>query len=143
MRREYVAQTAGAHIRMMLGVGMMIVCGILGLLNLFVTLVLLIGILVPSVRGLIAISLYSTMIFVCLSAFGCYIAMSADRKLSSVPYVPPVSEQLAALPAEEILLRGSQASPASPQELLRPAGKQETPAEELLRAGYDEHNALS
>lgn len=51
-----------------------------------------------------------------------------------IAYVPPVGKQIAALPIREFLLRGSQASPASPEELLRPAGEQETIVEELLRA---------
>ena len=41
---------------------------------------------------------------------------------------------VSSLPAKEVLLRSSQASPASPEELLRPATDQETAAEELLRA---------
>ena len=49
--------------------------------------------------------------------------------------LPPVSAEI--LPSEAILLRGSQVSLASPQELLRPVGKQDTPAEELLRAGEE------
>jgi len=62
----------------------------------------------------------------------CY---SAWKDVSAVLYVPPVAEQLAALPAEEILVRGSDPPAASPDELVRASASiEETPASELLRA---------
>ena len=57
------------------------------------------------------------------------------KKAASLPYVPPVREQIATLPADEILLRGSEEPAAAPGELLRAAqGRTETGSEELLRA---------
>jgi hypothetical protein len=55
--------------------------------------------------------------------------------LEDVPYVPTVAEQIAALPAEEVLLRSSDQPIPLPEELLRPAhaGAGDM-AEELLRA---------
>jgi hypothetical protein len=56
------------------------------------------------------------------------------RKAASLLYVPPVSEQIAALPADEILLRGSDMPAAAQGELLRPVREgTETEAGELLR----------
>ncbi len=57
------------------------------------------------------------------------------RKARMIPYVPPVREQIAALPAEDILVRGCDQPTASVNELLRAARAGGTePAEELLRA---------
>jgi hypothetical protein len=62
-------------------------------------------------------------------------ARSRVRKAKALPYVPPVHKQIAALPAEEILVRGSDQPAALPEELLRAAheGVVESAAE-LLRA---------
>ena len=56
---------------------------------------------------------------------------------ASLRPVPPVREQIAiaALPADEVLLRGSDQPTAEPGELLRAAHEgMETPADQLLRA---------
>jgi hypothetical protein len=56
-------------------------------------------------------------------------------KSQKIERVPPVAEQIAALPAQEVLLRSSSQSDATPEELLRAASAgAETEAEELLRA---------
>ena len=63
------------------------------------------------------------------------IIILCEKRALSIPYVPPIREQIPTLPADEILLRGSQASPASPEELLRASTvTAETNVEELLRA---------
>jgi hypothetical protein len=52
-----------------------------------------------------------------------------------IAFVPPVHEQIAVLPAEVILLRGSEQPAPTPEELLRAARVgSETAKEELLRA---------
>ena len=57
------------------------------------------------------------------------------RTNQEIPYVPPVAEQTAALPAEDILLRGSDRPAANPAELLRAAhAGMAGPAGELLRS---------
>ena len=57
------------------------------------------------------------------------------KRAKSLPYVPPVAEQLANLPADEVLLRGSDQPSAAPDELLRAAHEgTDTPADQLLRA---------
>jgi hypothetical protein len=54
--------------------------------------------------------------------------------VKSIPYVPPVAQQIAALPADEVLLRGSDPPTVALDELLRAAtGGTETAAGELLR----------
>ena len=59
------------------------------------------------------------------------------QKAQSLPYVPSVAEQLAALPAVEILVRGSIEPVADPSELLKAAYVgAANPAEELLRAAH-------
>jgi len=57
-----------------------------------------------------------------------------SEKRKSIPYVPPVAEQIAALPAENILLRGSNQPATAVGELLRAAkAGSDTEAEELPR----------
>ena len=56
------------------------------------------------------------------------------RRSAKLSHVPPVSEQLAARPAAEVLLRGSDQPAAAPDELLRAAREgADTDAEESLR----------
>jgi hypothetical protein len=58
-----------------------------------------------------------------------------NTKINSLEYVPPVAEQIKDLPAEEILVRGSDQPAATRDELLRAANEaQDTGSEELLRA---------
>jgi len=64
-----------------------------------------------------------------------FIAMLRREETTKLPYVPPVAEQLAALPTEAILVRGSDQPTATAGELLRAVlPGVETKAEELLRA---------
>ena len=59
----------------------------------------------------------------------------AHKQSAALPFVPPVDEQIAALPAVEILVRGSEPPAAQPEELLRAAQRGvETDPTELLRA---------
>jgi hypothetical protein len=54
---------------------------------------------------------------------------------TSIPYVPPVNQQIAALPADAVLVRGSDEPPTSSDELLRAAREgADAEAAELLRA---------
>ncbi len=54
----------------------------------------------------------------------------------AVPYTPPAWKQIATLPDEDILVRGSDPPSAASDELLRAAREGvETDAEELVRAG--------
>jgi len=69
---------------------------------------------------------------------GLKVLIRANEQLvdgADLSYVPPVAEQIAALSADEILLRGSDEPAIGPEELLRAAraGTAEQ-AEELLRA---------
>jgi hypothetical protein len=61
--------------------------------------------------------------------------LSSIKEVRALPYVPPVQEHLAALPAEEVLLRGAEQPAAAPEQLLRAAHKGDrTETAELLRA---------
>jgi hypothetical protein len=67
-----------------------------------------------------------------------FVIIFCEKKALSIPHVPPVSEQLAALPADEVLLRGSHQPAALPGELLRAAHEgTETAPEDLLRPRSD------
>ena len=60
---------------------------------------------------------------------------SAKTYAKAIPYIPRNAEQLAALPADEVLLRGSD-TPTAPDELLRASHEGgDQASEELLRAG--------
>jgi len=66
---------------------------------------------------------------------GIFLSYSSARRLKALPYVPPVAEQIALLPAADILVRGSDQPSAAPDELLRAAREGAAPSnEELLRA---------
>jgi hypothetical protein len=62
------------------------------------------------------------------------------RTLRQLPYVPPVSEQVANLPSDRVLVRGSDEPADKPGDLLRAAGAiaSESP-DELLRPDEEEH----
>ena len=64
-----------------------------------------------------------------------WLCVASVQRVQSHRYVPPVHEQISALPADEVLLRGSDVPAAAPTELLRAAREvtAESP-EELLRA---------
>jgi hypothetical protein len=66
--------------------------------------------------------------------YGSVHCRDAAKNVKSIPYVPPVREQITALSADEILLRGSDHPVVAPHELLRVAhNRPETDTEELLR----------
>jgi hypothetical protein len=69
-----------------------------------------------------------------LSVLGSRLYNRLDQTARFIPYVPPVQDQIAALPADEILLRGSNQPAASKDELLRADQRiQQSTADELLR----------
>jgi len=62
------------------------------------------------------------------------LARHIDGKFRSISYVPPAREQIAALPANEILVRGCDQPSARPEELLRAARNgMDGRADELMR----------
>ena len=63
----------------------------------------------------------ATAILGSIACSSCCTILNAHDRLVGLAYVPPVAEQIAALPAEEILLRGSDQPAATPDELLRAA----------------------
>lgn len=68
-----------------------------------------------------------------VALFGILSSDQIREKLDDT-YVPPVEEQLANLPLEDVLLRGSDQPVATPAELLRAARPgMKTEVEELLR----------
>ena len=73
---------------------------------------------------------------------GIWLWRLASLRADTLVYVPPVREQLAALPADEVLLRGSDLPAARPDELLRAAqAGMETAPQVLLRAQQTEIEA--
>jgi hypothetical protein len=65
----------------------------------------------------------------------CAGSWSVKRKADRIPYVSPVADQLAEIPAQQVLLRGSGQPAAAPDELLRAASAgAENLKEEALRA---------
>src|SRR4051794_21347038 len=66
---------------------------------------------------------YAAAMLLFAGAVFCYMTYRTANEAMSIPHVPPVHEQLAAFPPEDILLRGSGEPTAAPDELLRAAGK--------------------
>jgi len=83
----------------------------------------------PILLGVLAVLAILTMLAVLFT-------WASAHEAKTISYVPPVREQLGNLPAEAILVRGSDLPGAAPGELLRAArGVEDKAAEELLRAG--------
>lgn len=133
-RREYLVKKAKTNTQRIFGALITIFFGLL-------TVVFAIGMVFCLVRT-DGPSIVWVLLLALLTGSATYLGYrfvyDANVEDKSIECVPPVHEQIPHLPAEEVLLRGSQASAASPDELLRSAAKQETPAEELLRATEDE-----
>lgn len=131
MRREYVAAKTHASMQMLIGGIFMFVCGasaVAGVAGMVI--------LAADSEWLEAVCAFGFLIIcVVLTVLGGLLFQQGCEMKDSISYVPPIHEQLPALPAKEVLLGGSDSPPAAPEELLRPAACQETPAEELLRPG--------
>jgi hypothetical protein len=68
------------------------------------------------------------------SGVGLVVSFRFRKEMRKTAYVPPVAEQLAALPADKVFLRGSDQPTATPDELLRAAqARTEVDEESLLR----------
>ena len=103
---------------------------------------LLMPIFVPEVRG----DAFLTFMLISLPLTGGLawlfgsIARRQAKKATTIPYVPPVTANADNLPAEEVLVRGSE-EPLAPQRevLLRATiAEQGTPPEQLLRSSEAE-----
>jgi hypothetical protein len=127
MRREYLWKKASAKTHKVFAVTATIVCALVLLIFIYV------GIVSANIMCLVFVLGFGIALMMGIAGI-----REAIHEDLSIPYVAPVEEQIAALPGEEVLLRSSQAAPASPEELLRPASSQETPSEELLRASNQE-----
>lgn len=89
-----------------------------GTMDMFTAVLFLVGLLISAGLALLGSRMYE-----------CF-----DRKARFLRYVAPVREQIAVLPADEILLRGSDHRIALPNELLRAAHKgTAVPCDDLLR----------
>jgi len=81
--------------------------------------------------AVVLVGLSGAVIMAIVAALGCGVAV---KQAISLPHVPAVRVGAIAIPAEDILVRGSGAPPAEPRELLRAAlVGAETAAEELVR----------
>src|SRR5205807_2266285 len=71
--------------------------------------------------GFAAGYVFGLLVLVGLASLGGRLYRTSEQAARFMPYVPPVDDQVAALPAEEVLVRGS-AEPTDPsKELLRAA----------------------
>lgn len=127
-RREYLWATTKGYATAMTGYTAAVCFGLLAL-GLGTTLLLLIA---SGFAVLLSGNPYGTANWLLGSSVLCGIALSgtgwftytcfkAADSVPAVPFVPPVAEQIAALPAEEVLLRGSDSPIALPGELVRAA----------------------
>jgi len=87
-----------------------------------------------SVAGTVCFALLA-LLPAALAVYGGFKVVECRRMAESIIYVPPVRDQIAALPQHAILLRGSEQPTATADELLRATKEpNETPSEQLLRA---------
>ncbi len=78
-----------------------------------------------------------------ISAAGALLWNSSAERVQTLEYVPPIREQIAALPAEEVLVRGSDQPATRNAELLRSTYYGAAAAEEeLLRADATENQEV-
>jgi len=136
-RREYLGVQAGLGTQ---GCAGLIICVGFGLLA-FAGIPLSLTVILSSQSdgtSLEVFTIFLTAIAGFISVIGYRTVKSAGDKSRKIPYVPPVRAQIAALPAEEVLIRASDKPPATPEELLRAAqAGREQRAEELLRPGSE------
>jgi hypothetical protein len=131
LRREYLRKKARQRLYM--------VCGVVTVLFGYALTCMMRGAVLEPVKEHpdLPTTLRASFVAVCVMAFYGLLVYGANRMIKSaqkiqVQYVPPVTADT--LPADEILVRGSEEPPiAQNAVLLRAAKGQETPAEELLR----------
>jgi len=113
-------------------VGYGLVSGMTGLL----AIVLVGALFIPNSRKLPLI--VTSLICGALSTACVRLCKHCVNSVRALPYVPPVAEQVAKLPADAVLVRGSDRPSATPEELLRVASESNSRAgEELLRAEHE------
>ncbi len=131
-RREYLLQKAsGRVVGIILSIYALAVAGFA---------LVLIHAAVQSIRESGSNTVFFAILATAVIAFGLHTGRRAAlsfRESRSIPYVPSVAEQIAALPTEAILVRGSDEPAAAPGELLRAAAGTETEVGELLRAATE------
>lgn len=134
-RRKYLAKTTAVKTTLAVGVVITILFGYLFAL-------VLLGSAMACVQALTmgSATQYWWILLVALAlsgapmSFGMWLWRSSSKQMRSLAHVPPVAEQIATLPDEEILVRGSDEPAATADELLRAAQAGTVqPAKELLR----------
>ena len=131
-RRDYVLYKAGAGAAICVGLFLFLVFGLLTLAVGWTALALLLAPIseFQAFLGCLGVTgVTGAVTCLCL-----HTVLKTHNKSAGALYIPPVAEQLAALPARQILVRGSDRPAAAPWELVRAANyvKPAKP-EELLR----------
>ena len=130
-RWEYLRKTVAANVQRLLGAVCVVTSVLLGL-SVF-------WIIAPTTNNSdqFGVLFYAVLVIVGAgSSVGVSPYTSANCDARRFPYVPPVAEQFATLPAEAILVRGSDQLSAAPEELVRAAVySDETSASELFARG--------
>ncbi len=80
------------------------------------------------------VALVGTAILFLISAGLCFALSECDAVADAIRYIPPVHKQIADLPAADLLLRGADRAPATPEQFLRSITDANAPARELLRS---------
>lgn len=133
-RRAYLLSKAAAVTMGIVGFGLLLCFGFLTLLSVLVMIMKLAGLKDLGAEPVSA-ELISGIVCAGIAYLGGTMVAKANNRVVDTPVVSPVREQIAALPAEEILVRGANEPVAEPGELLRAARAGEgTQVAELLRA---------
>ena len=132
-RRDYLFSQVGTVTTGIVGLVIVLGAGFLMMLSFFFSLYALLATgfygSIPVCAGLAVTAFMGYVIHV-----GRRMMHSAGHRYVDSTYVPPVAEQMANLPNSDVLVRASNASVTSPNDLLRAASERtETAAAELLR----------
>jgi hypothetical protein len=145
-RRDYVWRTAVFELRVKVFTNLAVGLWVITVLACPLDLVLLVRAAVPGYpASWLSASIWTTLTLFCGAGGYAYTRMAEASRCSArtLKYIPPVAEQLAALPAKEILVRGSDQPALAPDELLRAAREGEaTEARELMRASQAQKSRL-
>ena len=140
-RREYLLAQAGTGTVGCVGVGLTVIFGLLTAISLVSVIGTAAWCFQPGPDGAFpaiaafVVCLLMLVFFASITFFCIWMVSVAADDSRSRAYVPPVREQIAALPAEEVLLRGADQPVAATEDLVRPVqAVMETDADELLRS---------
>lgn len=139
-RRQYLWRSACARMGYRLCTNISVFLWVTALLGVPLTLVLFVRSMAPEYPEAWRSAVLWLVVTISSGVLGYLLLRWAEywrRRARALAYVPPVAEQVSALRANEVLVRGSAAPTALPGELVRAAQAGQQGTEGLLRAADD------